>query len=253
MGMPAILFHQMVLLLLSLSPTHCPVSILPCAGPIQYLPVPYIPIDFLHDGSECLAYIAVIPPFHAAVDKAVAYLDPVDGLLGVADFFVSGKHDLPLRQMNHARRFFWRYTSCQAPLPILHCMFAILPYHPFEGIYIAIMKTLDKMPLNANVIRLIYCTELKHFGMQQIGLSPITLLRRFLKCIPQLQSLIWLSRRAIFDTDNIDIGPERRNYLDHRLSRVWEMNGQVGSLLLFVHMPYAVCQAALGEGLSSRQ
>ena len=33
--------------------------------------------------------------------------------------------------------------------------------------------------------------------------------------------------RAVFDTDNIDIGPERRNYLDHRLSRVWEMNGQV--------------------------
>ena len=34
-------------------------------------------------------------------------------------------------------------------------------------------------------------------------------------------------RRATFDTDNIDIGPERRDYLDHRLSRVWEMNGQV--------------------------
>lgn len=33
--------------------------------------------------------------------------------------------------------------------------------------------------------------------------------------------------RCIFDTDNIDIGPERRNYLDHRLSRVWEYNGQV--------------------------
>ena len=33
--------------------------------------------------------------------------------------------------------------------------------------------------------------------------------------------------RATFDTDNIDIGPERRNYLDHRLSRVWESNGQV--------------------------
>jgi len=51
---------------------------------------------------------AVIPPFHSAVDKAVAYLDPVDGLLGVADFFVSGKHDLPMRQMNPLRRFFWR-------------------------------------------------------------------------------------------------------------------------------------------------
>jgi hypothetical protein len=36
--------------------------------------------------------------------------------------------------------------------------------------------------------------------------------------------------RATFDTDNIDIGPERRNYLDHRLSRVWEMNSEVGAL-----------------------
>ena len=36
--------------------------------------------------------------------------------------------------------------------------------------------------------------------------------------------------RATFDTDNIDIGPERRNYLDHRLSRVWEMNGEVGCM-----------------------
>ena len=36
--------------------------------------------------------------------------------------------------------------------------------------------------------------------------------------------------RATFDTDNIDIGPERRNYLDHRLSRVWEMNSEVCDL-----------------------
>ena len=40
---------------------------------------------------------------------------------------------------------------------------------------------------------------------------------------------MWLPHdRATFDTDNIDIGPERRNYLDHRLSRVWEMNSEVG-------------------------
>lgn len=39
---------------------------------------------------------------------------------------------------------------------------------------------------------------------------------------------VW-SCRATFDTDNIDIGPERRNYLDHRLSRVWEMNSEVGT------------------------
>ena len=34
--------------------------------------------------------------------------------------------------------------------------------------------------------------------------------------------------RATFDTDNIDIGPERRNYIEHRLERVWEVNSQVG-------------------------
>jgi hypothetical protein len=50
---------------------------------------------------------AVIPPFHAAIDRAVSYLDK-DGLMGVADFFVSSKYDLPMRQMSWARRFFWR-------------------------------------------------------------------------------------------------------------------------------------------------
>ena len=32
--------------------------------------------------------------------------------------------------------------------------------------------------------------------------------------------------RSIFDMDGIDLGPERRQYLDHQLSRVWECNGQ---------------------------
>ncbi len=50
----------------------------------------------------------VIPPFHAAVDRAVSYLDKNEGLLGVADFYVSSKYDLPLRQMPWMRRFFWR-------------------------------------------------------------------------------------------------------------------------------------------------
>ena len=40
--------------------------------------------------------------------------------------------------------------------------------------------------------------------------------------------------RATFDTDNIDIGPERRAYLDHRLSRVWEVNSQVCAAALLV-------------------
>ncbi|CAL5226880.1 g9753 [Coccomyxa viridis] len=91
--------------------------------------------------------LSMIPPFHSAVDRAISYLDPKVGLLGVADFFVPSKYDLPLRQMTWLRRFFWRAT---------------------------------------------------------------------------------------FDTDNIDIGPERRNYLDHRLSRVWEMNSE-GSI---PYVPY---------------
>jgi hypothetical protein len=53
------------------------------------------------------AVSAVIPPFHDAVDNAVGQLAQ-DGLLGVADFFVSGKYDTPMRQMHWGRRFFWR-------------------------------------------------------------------------------------------------------------------------------------------------
>jgi len=49
----------------------------------------------------------VIPPFHNAVDAACSYLSE-DGFMGVADFYVSGKYDLPMRQMPWLRRFFWR-------------------------------------------------------------------------------------------------------------------------------------------------
>ena len=51
---------------------------------------------------------AVIPPFHTAVDQAISYLHPVEGLLGVADFYVSGKYDLPMRQHSYLRRVFWK-------------------------------------------------------------------------------------------------------------------------------------------------
>jgi betaine lipid synthase len=98
--------------------------------------------------------LSMIPPFNSAIDQAISYLDPEEGLLGVADFYVSGKYDLPMRQLTWIRRFFWR---------------------------------------------------------------------------------------SIFDTDNIDIGPERRSYLDHRLSRLWEWNDQ-GSIpyVPFVRAPYYV-------------
>ena len=54
----------------------------------------------------------MIPPFHSAVDQAITYLDPARGLVGVTDFYVSAKFDLPLRQMTWARRFFWRCAGC---------------------------------------------------------------------------------------------------------------------------------------------
>lgn len=97
---------------------------------------------------------AVIPPFHAAIDRAISYLDQEDGILGVTDFFTSGKYDFPMRQMTWSRRFFWR---------------------------------------------------------------------------------------SVFDTDNIDIGPERRQYLDHSLSRIWEFNDE-GSIpyVPFFRAPFYV-------------
>jgi hypothetical protein len=49
---------------------------------------------------------------------------------------------------------------------------------------------------------------------------PVTTTLRVTKCF---------RLRSTFDIDNIDIGPERRQFLDHRLSRVWEMNAEVGT------------------------
>lgn len=66
-------------------------------------------------GLECTAWAidesqlpAVIPPFHSAIDRAISYLDPNDGFLGVCDFYASGRYDLPCRQLSFLRRFFWR-------------------------------------------------------------------------------------------------------------------------------------------------
>lgn len=62
----------------------------------------------------------MIPPFHTAVDRAITYLDPVHGLLGVTDFFVPSRYDLPLRQMSWIRRFFWRCAGRCSPTPVWH-------------------------------------------------------------------------------------------------------------------------------------
>jgi betaine lipid synthase len=98
--------------------------------------------------------LSMIPPFLDAIDNATSWLHPEDGILGVADFYVSSKYDLPMRQLAWGRRFFWRAT---------------------------------------------------------------------------------------FDVDNIDVGPERRAYLDSKLERCWEYNGE-GSIpyVPYLRAPYYV-------------
>jgi betaine lipid synthase len=99
--------------------------------------------------------LSMMPNFHSAVDKATSYLDPNHGYLAVTDFYVSGKWDLPMRQMSWGRRFFWR---------------------------------------------------------------------------------------SIFDMDGIDIGPERRDYLDLKMTRVWEMNeeGTIPWVPSLMKVPYYI-------------
>lgn len=56
---------------------------------------------------------------------------------------------------------------------------------------------------------------------------------------------MWISLvhfcRSIFDIDGIDLGPERRTYLEHKLERVWEINSQ-GSIpyVPYLRAPYYV-------------
>ncbi|MEW5303500.1 MAG: hypothetical protein WDW38_001833 [Sanguina aurantia] len=59
-----------------------------------------------------------------------------------------------------------------------------------------------------------------------------------------MRQMSWSRRffwRSIFDTDNIDIGPERRSYLENKLERVWEQNSQ-GSIpyVPYLRAPYYV-------------
>ena len=52
-----------------------------------------------------------------------------------------------------------------------------------------------------------------------------------------MRQMSWSRRffwRSIFDTDSIDLGPERRQYLDHALSRIWDFNSE-GSI---PYVPY---------------
>jgi betaine lipid synthase len=50
-----------------------------------------------------------------------------------------------------------------------------------------------------------------------------------------------MSCRSIFDIDNIDIGPERRAYLETKLERQWEINSE-GSIpwVPYLRAPYFV-------------
>jgi len=52
--------------------------------------------------------LSMIPDFHAAVDAAISYLHPTEGILGAADFYVSSHRDAPARAHSFARRAFWR-------------------------------------------------------------------------------------------------------------------------------------------------
>ncbi len=73
---------------------------------------------------------AVIPPFHSAIDRAISYLDPNDGFLGVCDFYASGRYDLPCRQLGFLRRFFWRSAKLNmllGPIWFHSCVCSCLP------------------------------------------------------------------------------------------------------------------------------
>lgn len=98
--------------------------------------------------------LSMIPPFLDAVDKASSYLDPAVGVLGVADFFTSLKHDKAERQHGYLTRWFWR---------------------------------------------------------------------------------------SIFDLDNIDLGPERRQYMDYKFETVYEEN-HTGHIpyVPFLQVPYYI-------------
>ena len=104
--------------------------------------------------------LSMIPPFISAIDNGIGMLQD-DGIFGIADFYVSSKFDLPLRQMTWARRFFWR---------------------------------------------------------------------------------------SIFDQDNIDLGPERRAYIEHKLERITEFNGN-GSIpyVPYLRAPYYVWLGRKGD------
>ncbi|KAG0606777.1 hypothetical protein M758_9G166600 [Ceratodon purpureus] len=98
--------------------------------------------------------LSMIPPFLNALDKASSYLDPAVGVLGVADFFTSLKHDKSERQHGYLTRWFWR---------------------------------------------------------------------------------------SIFDLDNIDLGPERRQYMDYKFETVYEEN-HTGHIpyVPFLKVPYYI-------------
>lgn len=122
----------------------------------------------------------MIPPFHNAVDAACSYLS-TDGFMGVADFYVSAKYDLPMRQMTWLRRFFWRCVAAGRPWCAAH------------------------------MLCVLYAAASTGAGASW----------------PVARHAHVRTRRATFDTDNIDIGPERRAYLEQRLERCWEVNSQV--------------------------
>jgi hypothetical protein len=135
----------------------------------------------------------VIPPFIDAIDNATSWLAP-DGFLAVSDFFVSARYDVPMRQVRprgarpRARARGWGRRAER------------------EGA--------------------------RAFAPSASGPSIAPAPRPHLTLPPTPQpQMNWGRRffwRSIFDIDNIDIGPERRAYLETKLEVGWRGTGGRG-------------------------
>ncbi|GBG63137.1 hypothetical protein CBR_g36906 [Chara braunii] len=69
----------------------------------------------------------------SVIDAAAAYLAD-DGLVGVADFFTSARHDNPNRQHSAIKRWFWRLVFERANMDLSHQRRSYLDY-VFEPVY----------------------------------------------------------------------------------------------------------------------
>lgn len=83
---------------------------------------------------------AVIPPFMDAVDKAVSYLDPVDGILGLADFYTSQKYDSPERQHGFLTRWWWSLIFDLDGIDLGPARRLYLNHKLYQGVYVLLQE-----------------------------------------------------------------------------------------------------------------